>query len=308
VKIFEFYSKTLKLEDPKPDIIFNYFMENLKPSIMLWNYFVNWKKVEENTRHIEISLNILNYLIGKENFDKEFAGLIKENPGIIAAIPALAVRDGDNTHKFKILVDYRDNKFKYDEFDFTKTNPTNDDIEKYLAFVNNTGIADLLKSQKIKNLVDYIFGVEAGLDSNGRKNRSGDAMENIVGVFLKDLCDKKGYRLLPEANASVIRKYFQYDIPVAKSSRRYDFAIDNGRECFLLETNYYSGGGSKLKATAGEYRGLYNSLQNQFKFIWITDGKGWEKASKPLRETFDHIDYLFNLDMLEKGVLEFLLD
>jgi type II restriction enzyme len=306
VKHFSFYPKVLN--ESNPDKIFLNFLKELKPSITLWDYFVNWKKVDDNTRLIEISLNILNYLIGKQNFDDEFIGLIRKNPSVIAALPALAVRDGNNTRDFKILVDFGKNKFQYEYFDFNKTNPSTDDIMGYLKFVKHTGIADLLKSQRIKNLVDYIFGVEAGLDSNARKNRSGDAMENIVEVFIADLCKQKGYKYLSEANSTNIYNNFHYEVPVDKSSRRYDFAIDNGRECVLVETNYYGGGGSKLKSTAGEYRNLYDVLKGQYKFIWITDGKGWESTSRPLRETFDHNDYVFNLDMLEKGVLEFLLE
>jgi len=160
---------------------------------------------------------------------------------------------------------------------------------------------------KRQNLVDYMVGVEAGLDSNGRKNRGGHAMENIVEVFIKDICEKNNFRYLKEANADKIKREFGYDVPVDKSSRRYDFVIDNSKELFIIETNFYGCGGSKLKSTAGEYRNLADTLNGKYKFFWITDGNGWKTTSKPLRETFDHNDYLFNLTMLEKGILEFLL-
>lgn len=104
-----------------------------------------------------------------------------------------------------------------------------------------------------------------------------------------------------------IKNELGYDVPVDKSSRRYDFVIDNGKELFIVETNFYGGGGSKLKSTAGEYRNLFGVLKGQYKFFWITDGMGWKTTTKPLRETFDHNDYLFNLTMLEKGILEILL-
>ncbi len=96
-------------------------------------------------------------------------------------------------------------------------------------------------------------------------------------------------------------------MPVDKSSRRYDFVIDNGKELFIIETNFYGGDGSKLKSTAGEYRNLFDVLKGKHRFIWITDGYGWKKTARPLRETFDHNDYLFSLSMLEKGILEHLL-
>ena len=152
-----------------------------------------------------------------------------------------------------------------------------------------------------------MIGVEAGLDSHARKNRGGHIMENIVEVFIKDICEKNNFKYLKEANAKKIKKEFLYDVPVDKSSRRYDFVINNGKELFIIETNFYGGGGSKLKSTAGEYRNLFYTLNGKYKFFWITDVMGWKKTELPLRETFNHNDYIFTLKMLEKGILEFLL-
>ena len=306
MKYLSFYKEILGCKTD--DEVFDYLVSSLKPSNTLWSYFVNWEKVLENTKKIELSLNVLNYLIGKEDFDSEFRLLLKENPGVAQAIPALVVRDGGNKQKFKILVDYRSKKLVYEDYDFTKKKLDDEDIEKYLVFVKETGLKKLITGRKIKNLVDYMIGVEAGLDSNGRKNRGGHAMEDIVEVFVDDVCRKKGYRYLKEANALKIRAELGHTIPVDRSSRRYDFVIDNGDELFLIETNFYGGGGSKLKSTAGEYRNLFDVLDGKYKFIWITDGYGWKRTARPLRETFDHNDYLFTLSMLEKGVLESVLN
>ncbi len=305
MKFLPFYKDVLNCVDDSG--VFNSFCANLKPSNSLWSYFVNWEKVFENTRQIEVALNNLNYLIGKKDFDKEFRFLIKQTPSLAKVIPALVVRDGDNSLSFKILVDYKNKKLVYEDYDFSKDNITDSDIERYLTFVKETGLRDLIVSQKIKNLVDYMIGVEAGLDSNGRKNRSGHSMENIVEVFIEDACKKKGYKYLKEANAEKIKSEWGYSVPVDKSSRRYDFVVNNGKELFIFETNFYSGGGSKLKSTAGEYRNLFDVLNGSYKFVWITDGYGWKTTAKPLWETFDHNEYIFNLDMLEKGILESLL-
>jgi len=305
MKSLSFYNE--KLGCKNEDEVFNFLIENLKPSDMLWSYFVNWDKVLRNTKQIELALNNLNYLIGKENFDQEFKFLLKENPKLAKVIPALVVRDGSNNKKFKILVDYKNKRLVYKDYDFSKEELSDDDIEKYLVFITKTGLKDLLINKKIKNLVDYMIGVEAGLDSNARKNRSGHSMEDIVEAFIVDLCNKKKFRYLKEANSEKIEQEFGYKVPVDKSSRRYDFVIDNGKELFIIETNFYSGGGSKLKSTAGEYRNLFDVLAGKYKFIWITDGLGWKTTSRPLRETFNHNDYIFNLTMLENGILEFLI-
>jgi type II restriction enzyme len=305
MKNLNFYSEILKCKSN--DDVFNCLLNNLKPSILLWSYFVNWEKVFKNEKAIEISLNTLNYLIGKKDFDTEFKSLIKQHPEIVKAIPSLIVRDGGNNLKFKILIDYKQKRFVYDDYDFSKVNPNEADIDRYLTFVKETGLKNLITSNKIKNLVDYIIGVEAGIDSNGRKNRSGHSMENIVEFFIQDLCQKRKFRYIKQADANKIKREFNYNVPVDKSSRKYDFVLDSGKELYIFETNFYSGGGSKLKSTAGEYRNLFDVLTNKYKFIWITDGFGWKTTTRPLRETFDHNDYLFNLFMLENEVLNFLI-
>ena len=301
MKNLDFYSKVLNCHSD--DEVFNYFIKNLKPGILLWSYFVNWEKVFQNTKKIEIALNNLNYLIGKEDFDKEFRYLLNDNPKLAKVIPSLAVRDGSNSTKFKILIDYSSKKFVYEDYDFSNPNPTENDIETYLTFVKESGLKELITSQKVKNLVDYMIGVEAGLDSNGRKNRGGKSMEAIIDWFIQDHCKKHDYEYLKEANAVKIYEKWKIDVPVDKSSRRYDFVVNNGRELIIFETNFYGGGGSKLKSTAGEYRDLFDTLDNKFKFVWITDGAGWLKTARPLRDTFNHNHYTFNLAMLEQGIL-----
>lgn len=287
------------------DSVFNYLLDNLKPSNNLWSYFVNWDKVYSNVKDIEISLNILNYLIGKEDFDNEFRRLIQEEPRVISVLPALAV---SREKKFNILVDYQSKVLRYENYDFSITKPTENDIEKYIYFVDKTGLKNLIQSNRIKSLVDYMIGVESGLDSNARKNRGGTAMENIVEVFIKDVCQKKeGYEYLAQADAKKIKEQFNIDVPVDKSSRIYDFVVRTLNSLVIIEVNFYGDGGSKLKSTAGEYRNLYDVLNHQFPFIWITDGMGWKSTHLPLRETFEHNDCILSLAMLERGILEQIL-
>ena len=300
------YSKDYKelLGCKDDDETFDYFIRTLKLSTIVWSYFVNWEKVFKNIREIEIGLNIFNYLIGKDNFDEELRGLLKKHPELVRVIPTLVVRTKKNTKKFKILVDYKHKKLVYEDYNFDLDELTEENIEKCLIFVQETGLKDLFIGKKIKNLVDYMIGVEAGLDSNGRKNRGGTIMEDIVEYFIQDICNRNSLSYLKEASADKIKTKFGVDVPVDKSSRRYDFVVSNKKEIFIIEVNFYSGGGSKLKATAGEYRDLSNILKGKHIFIWITDGEGWKTASRPLRETFDRNDYLLNLTMVEKSMLE----
>ena len=301
---FDFYKN--KLNCNTPDEVFNLLISKLKPSNRLWSYFVNWEKVLRNTKKIEVSLNILNYLIGKDDFDKEFKYLIREHPEVAEVIPNLVVRNGKKEKELTILVDFKNKKLMYENFNFSKKIPTNEDIEKYLIFIKKTGLKELLTSKKIKNLVDYMIGIEAGLDSNGRKNRSGKSMEKIVEGFLEDYCKKSNCRYLKEANAHIIEREFGFSVPVDKSSRRYDFVIENKTKPIIIETNFYGGGGSKLKSTAGEYQHLNNILKGDAIFVWITDGLGWKTTKNTLREAFNNNDYIFNLFMLENEILSYI--
>lgn len=254
MEYLSFYKQALHCENEEE--VFDFLVANLKPSNILWSYFVNWGKVFDQMQPLEIALNTLNSLVGKDNFDDAFRCLLTDNPGVAKVIPALVVRDGNRTASFQILVDYRNKRLVYENYDFSVENPSAEEIETYLQFVEKTGLKDLIADRKVKNLVDYMIGVEAGLDSNARKNRGGSVMEEIVEVFVSDVCAKYGFKYLSQADARKIRDEFDYDVPVDEAARRYDFVVDNGKELFIIETNFYRGGGSKLKSTAGEYRNL----------------------------------------------------
>lgn len=277
---------------------FNNLIATFKSSIKTWDYFVNWKKVFANSSDLEIALNKLNYLLGKENLDEEFKKLYSSNPDIVKALPVLlAVRE----NKLEVF----DKATKNSEFfDFSGTEK---DSATYLEFLNKSGLARLFQKDGIKNLVDYVMGVEVGLDSNGRKNRGGTLMEEIVGEFISDFCNKNGYEYLPQARSTAIKSKWGVDVKVDKSERSFDFAVYNptNKSIKLFETNFYNGGGSKLKAVCGEFRNLHDELKAQdIDFIWITDGLGWYTTKRPLEETYNHNEYVFNLNMLEAGVLD----
>lgn len=244
----------------KSNEMFNYLISTLKDSIKGWDYFVNWNKVNTNVKNVEVSLNILNYLIGKDDIKKEFKMLLTQYPKVVQAIPILiACRETT----FKILKS-KDNKnidFEVETYDFNKTkNLSEEEINRIADFCENTGIFKLLQDRHMKNLVDYVRGIEVGLDSNGRKNRSGTAMENLVESYINNLCKKYNYDYIAQATPNAIKDRWNLQVKVDKANRRFDFAIKTNKRLFLVETNYYSGGGSKLKATAGEYKTLQDLI------------------------------------------------
>jgi type II restriction enzyme len=293
----------LKLESD--DILFTQITSSFKEKgILLWDYFVNWEKVHKNIKPIEKELNLLNVLIGKENIEQEVYELIKEYPQVVKAFPFLiAFRDT----KVSMLSDVTE--FLYKDYDFKHRVISDEDCADLTTFFMQSGLGSLVRDEKIKNLVDYVTGVEVGLDSNGRKNRGGTMMENIVETFVKSTCDELGLEYMTQANAKKIKAKWNIDIQVDKSSRNLDFAINKNGKLYFIECNFYGGGGSKLKSTATEYVKMneYWNAQN-ITFIWVTDGAGWKSTLKPLREYFDKADYLLNLEMLKKSAFKLILN
>lgn len=275
-------------------------------SIFSWDYFSDFKKISENSFKIKIQLNILNSILGQGNIESKFLVLIKTYPEIRTVLPLLiAVRKFDKqildkeTFEIKEVVNLFNAKKDFEE-------------KEMLKFFNESGLKEIFESKKISNLEDYIFGVETGLDSNARKNRTGDLMEDIVEAFVKDLCDKNPwFEYKEQATASFMKTTWNIDVQSDKSSRRFDFAIYDGnkQEVYLIEVNYYGWGWSKLKAVAWEFAWLYDFMQTQnIKFFWLTDWLGWNTALKPLEEAYNKMDgNIYNIEMLKEWILDELI-
>lgn len=292
--------ETLLLGLESDDSLFAYLNSTFRHKITTFDWFVNWKKVFSNIKPIELELNILNALIGKEDVQKEISDIILKYPEVVKAFPLLIA---SREKSFEVLIDIKN--FISKNFDFTMEKPTKEEADELALFVAQSGLVDILRDRKVKNLVDYAIGVEVGLDSNGRKNRSGTMMEGLVETFVEDFCQKHDVEYLSQATSAKIKHKWGLDIQMDKSSRIIDFAINRNGKLYLIEVNFYGGGGSKLKSTATEYCEMYERYHKQnLEFIWVTDGAGWISTQKPLREYFDKADYLLNLYMLSSGVLE----
>lgn len=281
-----------------------YFMETLSITNRTPYYYINWEKVTRETRKYELELNTLNYLIGKNNIYKETLELFKKQPFLIRALPSLiAFRD----KTLDVLnIDKEDNMNFY-KLDFVNIDTKN--LGSYVDFAEDSGLLNFLERDANKSLVDYVYGIEAGLDSNARKNRGGTTMEEILNRNIIKASRKFKIEHQSQATAEFIRSNWGVDIQVDKAARRFDEAVycREKNSLWLIETNYYGGGGSKLKATAGEYimlNALISEPNKNINFVWVTDGQGWHSAKAPLLEAFGHIKYVFNLKMLKDGYLE----
>lgn len=283
---------------------FESWLLTMKGSIATWNYYTDFPKVYENVNKLKIELNILNSLIGSKNIEEEFKSLLTRYPEIIKAIPILLAK---REKEIKII----DPKETY-VFNFAKMNYS---VDQYALFMKNCGLFELLQNHIINNLIDYVLGVEVGMDTNGRKNRTGDAMEDLVESYLIKAGLAKGKTYFKELNKSDVEKMFGLDLSGIsnqdKTEKRFDFVFKGPLgDIYACECNFYSGGGSKLNETARSYKTLTLEAKgiSGFTFVWFTDGMGWNSARHNLEETFDVLDTLYNIKDLEDGVIEKLLD
>ena len=286
-----------------PDERLSIFLDSLSITNRTPEYYVNWVKVERETRKLELELNTLNYLIGKKDIYNEAMMLFTKQPDLLKAIPSLiASRD---TILDILSIDDSD-EMSFEQLNFSKIDK--DRIVDYVDFAEQSGLLNFLQNKANRSLVDYVYGVEAGLDSNARKNRSGTIMEGILERHVAKIAKEQGLEWKAQATALFIKSNWNIEVPVDKSERRFDVAVYSKElhKIWLIETNYYGDGGSKLKAVAGEFTELsqfVKSSKDDVEFVWVTDGQGWKTAHLPLSEAFGHIQNVFNLSMLKEEFL-----
>lgn len=278
---------------------FNEWLSKFKTSISDYTYYVDFEKIYKNIDKVKVELNILNSLIGSKNIKEEFQNILIKYPETLECIPLLlAVRSREIFVKDEI----NEYIFKFDKMVYS--------INDYIKFMKESGLFDLLQNHIINNLYDYVLGIEVGLDSNGRKNRGGHLMENLVESYIIKAGYKKDVDYFKEMYLKDIEKKWNLDLSEMSgnnvSTKRFDFVIKTDNQVYVMETNFYSSGGSKLNETARSYKMLAQESKkvNGVTFIWFTDGTGWNNARKNLEETFNELETMYNIDDLENGILD----
>lgn len=277
---------------------FDKWLTDFRPSIATFDYYVDFKKVHVNVNSMKVELNILNSLIGSKDIENDFEALIKEYPQILKCIPVLlAVREQE--------IHAVDGEQRY-LFNFTSMNYS---LEEYKIFMRKTGLFSLISGHIINNLVDYVTGVEVGLDSNGRKNRGGHLMEDLVESYLVKAGLEKGVHYFKEMCRSEIEEKWGIDLSnisnKRKAEKRFDFVVKTDSTIYAIETNFYASSGSKLNETARSYKNIAIESKDidGFEFVWFTDGHGWLSARNNLEETFDVMDNIYCIKEIENGVI-----
>lgn len=264
---------------------FDLFLSQLSETNATLDYFVDFEKVKRNTGKIAIKLNQLNYLIGKDDLRKAIKELYEENPKVFEVLDILiAVRTKDKKKtlnakgEFVLLEDY-----------FTS-------LQSVIDYIEQTGLAEIFKNKNVTNLVDYVFGVEVGLDTNARKNRGGENMAKAVELKFKG----SGIPFRKEVNSTEFNEIKS----LGQDLKRFDFVIQTKKKIYFIETNFYNSGGSKLNEVARVYTDIAPKINQygRFEFVWITDGQGWLSAKNKLGEAYSIIPSVYNLANLDEFI------
>ena len=278
---------------------FDAWLGKFKRIIAGYSYYTDFDKVYRNVEDVKVELNIMNSLIGSANIYDDFISLYKRYPEILKCIPILLAK-----RESEIQVhDIANGELN---FNFAKPNTT---AEMYADFMLQTGLFCLMSNNHIASLVDYVTGVETGLDSNARKNRGGDLMEDLVETYLIGAGLVKDKTYFKEMTITEIQRRWRLDLSCisndGKAEKRFDFVIKRPNMVYGLETNFYASSGSKLNETARSYKTLALETKDltDFKFVWFTDGQGWYSAKHNLQETFDVLETLYSISDLENGVV-----
>lgn len=264
---------------------FNDFLSQLSTTNSTLDFFVDFEKITKNVDKIAIKLNQLNYLIGQEDLKSAVFNLFQENSSCFSVL--------------KIVIAVRDNKPILDdngEVVFLDSYFQSADL--VYEFIEKTGLSEVFKNKQIKNLVDYVFGIEVGLDTNARKNRGGENMEKTIAkIFTSNKI---------EFETEVKHTVFEKLISLGKDVKRFDFVIKTPKTTYLIETNFYNSSGSKLNEVARAYTDLAPKINqyDEFEFVWITDGQGWHSAKNKLQEAFTHIPHVYNLKTLSEFIAQ----
>lgn len=258
---------------------FDTFMSQLQETNQTLDFFCDFNKIVQNVNDIKLSLCMLNSLIGAPNLRKAVETIWRRDRTAFDVMEILiAVRDRGN----KKVIDTKGRCVPLSSFFF--------DIDGVMEYLESTGLAEVLQQQKIKDLVDYVFGIETGLDSNARKNRSGHVMERMIA------------RIFTTNNISFRQEVYSSEWPeitnvLGDDEKRFDFVVQKNGTTYLIEVNFYSGGGSKLNEVARSYSEIAPKINavNGFEFVWITDGIGWRSAKNKLQEAYSIIPSIYNL-------------
>ena len=264
------------------------FMSQLKETNQSLDFFCDFKKIKSNINEIRLSLCMLNSLIGIKDIRKGVETIWNRDKSAFQVLDILIAVRSDGK---KLVLNKSGNVVPLNQYF--------ESVDGVVEYLENTGLKDLFVNRTIKDLNDYVFGIETGLDSNARKNRGGSLMEKCVAA----LFSSAGISFERQVASS---KWREIELALGSDKKKFDFVIEKSSKVFLIEVNFYTVGGSKLNEVARSYSEIapiINSIKG-FEFVWITDGVGWNDAKSKLSEAYGKIPRVYNLTTIESFINE----
>jgi len=296
LKIYKKYLEVLSLDELEIKFQDTLLATNRTPA-----FFVDWDKVEENVNELDPEITILSEILGKPNLEHHLRKILIKQPEILRFFPRIiAYRET----QFPVVFDFYGKLIDIRNLDFERSilsPPTEAEIDEYIQFAKDSGIVEIL--EHIENLHDFMLGVEAGMDTNARKNRSGQAMENLLEPIIHQICQKLGCEMKAQKKFKSVPKGIK--VPAGLKERRADFIVHSDNCAVNIEVNFFSAAGSKPEEIVDSYINRYHELKSKdWHFIWITDGDRWSSCENQLQKAFKELECVLNIEFVRAGILE----
>ena len=265
-----------------------------------YDFFVNWSKVAQNRDAFKYEVALLKSLRNSSSPATDLRDLLSRYPEVVKVIPILlACRDG----LIKVL-NAIEPDIQYKSFNFSKNAYSANELEDIVEFTQKTGLLDMLC--QMESATDYLLGVEVGLDTNARKNRSGLFLEKMTKEVIGDLVARNpDIKWLEQKSFRYVENEFNIAIPPSLRDRKFDHVVISNGKATDIEVNFYGGTGSKPGEIVSSYINRGEVLSSAgWKFVWLTDGEGWKSMQNSLRIGVEYINYVINAYLLRKGILD----
>lgn len=281
----------------------DFFLETRSSISHVASYWINFDNVQKNIQlYDEPDLYTLDYLIGKN--EEEIKQFFRTRPHLLLMVPKLlGIRD-DKLEKKKTFLKVQEIDgeifLNFKEIDL-------ENLEKYIEFLYDSGLLWVFKKGVRKSIHDYAVGLEAGMDSNGRKNRSGKAGEAFLEEVLENIAKERNWLHYGQTTGDDAKKLYGVDLGEEFQNRKFDGSLYNSErsKLYLFEVNNFNSNGSKMKASATEFKDLHSRFsRTNHEFIYITDGRGWDSDKSHLKEAMEYIGKVFNYNMVKSGYLD----
>lgn len=266
------------------------FFDILLKTNQTYEYFVDWGKVKAAVKRYNRELSLLNSLTKENDIKASLASLIGQYPNVTGAIPLL-IAERAKSGKIDI---FEQNSEDIITFDFDSSSINESTIQQIVSFCDKTGIIGLFR--EVRDLHDYLLGIEVGMDTNTRKNRSGDIFERMCQQKIRSFVKEPYYIKNNDQSFSL------YPIVTGGSNKgkTHDMVIyENKEPKLVVECNFYNVSGSKGSSIAESYIEMHKAAkQKNIEFLWATDGNAWHDMKEPLTRSMNEMDWVLNYRML----------